>query len=244
MDLYLEALDCGPCPYLGDRTWRIEQFSAATLDPSVYERLLAQGFRRSGMSFYRNVCPGCDLCVPIRLDTSTYRPSRSLRHLDRLNADLRLSLVGADLAAERFELYRNYTETRHGEDGKPPATIRSYASFLIASPLASTRITEYRDGEGRLVATGYLDVLPEGLSSVYFAFDPAEARRSVGTWSVLRELRLAAELGKKWYYLGFWVPGSRKMDYKARFAPFEYARGGTWIMTSDREAAMAALGVA
>ena len=244
MDLYLEEFDCGPCPYLEGRTWRIEQFSTASLDASIYERLLAEGFRRSGMSFYRNVCPGCDLCVPIRLDVSTYRPSRSMRHLDRVNADLGLSLVGADIATDRFELYRSYTEARHGEDGKPPASIGSYASFLVASPLDSTRITEYRDAEGRLVATGYVDVLPEGLSSVYFAFDPAEGRRSVGTWSVLRELRLAAELGKKWYYLGFWVPGSRKMDYKARFSPFEYARGGKWIMTSDREAAMAALGVA
>jgi len=244
MDLYLEELDCGPCPYLEGRSWRIEQFSAASLDASIYEQLLAEGFRRSGMSFYRNVCPGCDLCVPIRLDVSTFRPSRSMKHLDRLNADLGLSLVEAGLAADRFELYRDYSEARHGEDGKTPVTIRSYASFLIASPLDSTRITEYRDAEGRLVATGYLDVLPEGLSSVYFAFDPAEGRRSVGTWSVMRELRLAAELGKRWYYLGFWVPGSRKMDYKARFSPFEYARGGKWIMTSDREAAKAALGVA
>lgn len=244
MELYLEEFDCGPCPYLQGKEWRIEQFAAASLEPGIYEELLALGFRRSGMSFYRNICRDCDLCVPIRLDVSSYSPSKSLRRLDRLNADISLSLKDADLSMDRFELYRRYTEARHAEEGKPPATVRSYASFLISSPLGSTRITEYRDPDGRLVATGYVDVLPEGLSSVYFAFDPSEAKRSIGTWSVARELRLAAELGKKWYYLGFWVPGSRKMDYKARFSPFEYARGGKWIMTSDREAAMAALGVA
>lgn len=244
MELYLRSLDCGPCPYLADREWHIDEFSVESLAPSVYEALLAEGFRRSGSSFYRNSCPGCSLCVPIRLDVESFRPSPSQRRLMRRNASLDLSVLPLSFEASRFELYLGYARARHGEVQGRDEAAASYREFLLQDPLGSARITEYRLPDGSLVANGYLDVLPGGLSSVYFAFDPAHSRLSLGTWSVLRELELARSLGKRWYYLGFWVPGSRKMDYKASFAPFEYAQGGAWRLAADREGALEALGVA
>jgi arginine-tRNA-protein transferase len=244
MDSLLHDLDCGPCPYLEGREWMVEEFSSATLDAGLYEELLGEGFRRSGISFYKNRCSACGLCVPIRLDVESYKPSKTLRRLARVNADLSLALVAPEYSEERYELYSRYTLARHSADGAPPDSRSSYEAFLLTSPLASTMITEYRLDNGQLAATGYVDLLPMGISSVYFAFDPLLGKRSVGLWSVARELELARSLGKRWYYLGFWVPGSRKMDYKARFAPFEYAQEGRWIQAEDRGAALAALGVA
>lgn len=244
MELYLRSLDCGPCPYLEDRLWHIEEFSAERLAPSVYEALLAEGFRRSGSSFYRNRCPGCELCVPIRLDALSFRPSHSQRRLARLNSDLAFSQVPTSFDPGRFELYQRYAQARHGDAQAREEAVESYRQFLLQDPLDSGLITEFRLPDGSLAANGYLDALPEGLSSVYFAFEPGESRRSLGTWSVLRELELAASLGKRWYYLGFWVPGSRKMDYKSRFTPFEFARDGAWRRVDSRAEALEALGVA
>lgn len=249
MELALREMDCGPCPYLGGREWRIEEFSSPAFSPALYESLLGLGFRRSGKSFYRNTCEDCGLCLPIRLDVESFLPSKSLRRLNRLNADLGVALRPSSLSVERFELYESYCQTRHAEKeasrpASPARRFDAYSSFLLESPLSTSSITEYRLPDGKLAATGYVDVLPTGLSSVYFAFDPGLSSRSIGTWSVMREVELARSLGKRWYYLGFWVPGSPKMDYKARFEPFEYALNGSWSGPGKREDALAALGAA
>jgi arginine-tRNA-protein transferase len=249
MKVELRASDYGPCPYLPGRRWSVQEFSARFLEPADYERLLASGWRRSGFTFYRDACPGCSLCVPLRLDSRSFAPTRSQRRLGRVNADLGSRLVAAGFSEERYALYRAYVKARHGSpEGEDEGAARAaYSAFLLEGPLGSTGIVEYRDGSGRLLATGYVDVLPGGLSSVYFAFDPRDSRRSLGTWSVLRELELARELGladgsgATHYYLGFWVPGSPKMDYKASFRPFELARGGQWLPAADRSAALRAL---
>lgn len=240
MDIELGTAFHGPCPYLGGRTWISEEFAAGSFPPSLYESLLAEGFRRSGVVFYRNRCPGCSSCVPIRLDAGRFEPGRSKRRLARRNAAIAVELLPATFSPERFELYRRYTAARHAEGGERQDSRAPYESFLIRNPLGTGAIAEYRLPDGRLAATGYLDVLPEGLSSVYFAFDPGLSSLSLGTWSVGRELELAASLGKRWYYLGFWVPGSPKMDYKGDFGPFEYARDGEWIPVAGRDAVPAA----
>lgn len=242
MRVSVREADYGLCPYLGDRGWRVEEFTAPTIDPSVYEASLASGWRRSGFSFYRTICRGCELCIPLRLDAHGFAPTRSQRRLERINADLGVEIVDPSFSEERFALYRRYVRFQHKssvEDGDEERM--SYAAFLLESPLESTAIVEYRDSGKVLLATGYVDILPGGISSVYFAFDPVAARRSLGTWSVLRETRLAAELGGRYYYLGFWVPGAAKMDYKANFAPFETARGGRWAFHADKAEALAEL---
>lgn len=243
MEIRARETDYGPCPYLPGRWWRVEEFAARRFEAADYEALLAEGWRRSGPVFYRDTCPGCRLCTPLRLDAGRFRPSASQRRLLRVNADLTARLCAPSFTEERYVLYRRYVRFKHGdEEGSEEVARASYASFLLEGPLGTSAIAEYRDGDGRLVATGYVDILPQGLSSVYFAFDPDEARRSLGTWSVLRELDLAVGLGKRYYYLGFWVPGAAKMDYKARFTPFELARAGGWIPVESRAEAVELLG--
>jgi arginine-tRNA-protein transferase len=102
----------------------------------------------------------------------------------------------------------------------------SFDRFLGSSPI-QTDVMEYRVGD-RLVGAGWLDILPEGLSTVYFAFEPAEHKRSLGTFSALKEIELCQELGKPWYYLGYFVPGSPKMSYKTRFRPYQLLMDGEW----------------
>jgi len=243
METLARETDYGPCPYLPDRLWRVQEFATRSFEPSDYEALLAAGWRRSGPVFYRDTCPGCRLCTPLRLDAERFRPSASQRRLLRVNADVQTRLCVPSFSEERYQLYRRYVRVKHGVEEAPDSIARaSYSSFLLGGPLGTSAIVEYRNEEGRLLATGYIDILPEGLSSVYLAFDPDEGRRSLGTWSVLREVELARSLGKRYYYLGFWVPGASKMDYKSRFTPFEIARSGRWIPVGDRAEALAVLG--
>lgn len=238
MKVPLREYTYGPCPYLKDAPyWRVAEFSIRQFSADAYERLLAQGFRRSGTSFYRTICEGCDRCIPLRVDALRFRPTNSQRRVMRRNdgTEVFLYLHGTEFREDRFRLYEDYCRDRHGRvDGGEDAPL-AYKAFLVDSPLGDLAVTEYRvPGCGtKLAANGYLDVLPQGLSSVYFAWDKEYRKLSLGTYSIIREIELCRKMGKRWYYLGFWVPGSPAMDYKANFSPAEIAFEGSWIPLVD-----------
>jgi arginine-tRNA-protein transferase len=225
------------CPYLAGKESTLE-ISALGLSPERYENLLAEGWRRSGEAFYRYSCTDCLLCIPIRVSDSSIRLSGRLKRVLSRNSDLRMRLLPASDNDEYFNLYEKYTRLRHGSFEQGDRSI--FRSLFCYS---SSALTEYRTVSGALIALGFVDMLPNGISSVYFAFDPEHQGRSLGYLSVVLEARLAAEFGKKWYYLGFWVPGSAKMDYKADFAPFQIAprHEGLWVDARDREDACSRL---
>jgi arginine-tRNA-protein transferase len=223
----LQGSSNGPCPYLDNGlAWETLGFFAERFGDAEYERILGLGFRRSGRHFYANRCQGCGQCLPLRVDVKNFTPTKSQRRVARLNADLEVESSAREYSEERFRLYAEYVQARH-EGG---AERDSYHAFLIESPVSGF-ITDYylvEGGKRRLVANGYLDLLPQGLSSVYFAFDPAFSKRSLGVFSVIREMEIAEKRGLSWYYLGFWVPQSPKMGYKGNFKPAQVARDGQW----------------
>jgi arginine-tRNA-protein transferase len=198
-------------------------FQSDSLPEDVYEILLGHGFRRSGRIFYQNVCPGCGECVQMRVPVASFAPSGSQKRALRKNGDISLSTVRAEFREDVFGLYRRYTAFKHGKNN---ASEKNFRDFLCDSPLDS-RMTLYHAGSA-LAAAGWVDVLPGGLSSVYFAFEPELARRSLGVFSVLREIELAKSMGLDYYYLGFVVEGSPKMAYKAAFGPHQRLVKGTW----------------
>lgn len=216
----------GPCPYGKPGPQMLEFFTAGTCGAEEYEQSLESGWRHSGLAFYRNRCPGCASCIPLRIDAGKLSPSKSQRRIIRKNEDLSLSFSPAVFEREDYELFTAYLENRHPGESKP-FTEADYFSAYIRSPVPSG-LLRYRTGDGLLAAVSYLDILPDGLSSVYFAFHPDFSARSLGTWSVFAESSFLLTLGKRWYYLGFWVPDSPTMDYKCRFRPHETAESGCW----------------
>lgn len=237
MQLQLYEVEHGNCPYLPERTWVTHSFQLESIPDSAYEAMLADGWRRSGTTFYQNHCPGCRCCTPVRVPVNDFRPSRSQRRTLRRNTEVTAEVVAPAADTESFSLYRRYVRTRHtpaeprGTNTDAPiasddVTPKQFDEFLVTSPV-HTRAMRYLVGD-RLVGIGWVDVLPNGLSSVYFAFDPDESRRSLGTYSIMKEMDVARDLGKEWLYLGFFVPDSPKMAYKGAFKPREFAVNGTW----------------
>jgi arginine-tRNA-protein transferase len=116
-------------------------------------------------------------------------------------------------------------------------TVLDYAMMVEDSHI-ETRIVEYRRREagtsmpgrraGDLIAVALTDVLADGLSMVYSFFEPDEAARSLGTFMVLDHIARAQRMGLAYVYLGYWVRGSRKMDYKSRFLPQERLMPDGW----------------
>ena len=132
----------------------------------------------------------------------------------------------AEPTDEKFALYERYQLEWHGKaDGEDR---ESFESFLYDSPVETVEFC-YRDQVGRLVAVGICDVSPTSVSSVYFYHEPAEAKRSLGTFGVLHEIEWARSLGMPFYYLGYWVVGCGAMEYKASFRPCEILEpDGKW----------------
>jgi leucyl-tRNA---protein transferase len=228
-----------PCPYLAGRQERklftaLHGEAAAALNDSLSRK----GFRRSQNVLYRPSCSGCNACLSARLPVADIRTNRTQDRVLRRNSDLIRTVRAAWATEEQYDLFRTYLDARHADGGMAEMDEVEYAAMIEETPVR-TRVIEYRQSgsrEGRLIAVCLTDVLADGLSMVYSFFDPALSARSLGTFMILDHLRIAREASLPYVYLGYWVPGSPKMAYKARFRPFEIFQAGRWTRVEDAAA--------
>lgn len=225
-----------PCPYLPGRTERkvVTEITGPDAD-LLHDRLSRAGFRRSHNIAYAPVCGGCNACIPIRIPTATFRPERTLRRIARANAPLEGFEVPARATTEQFQLFQRYQTARHGEGDMATMSFYDYRAMVEDTPI-DTFIVEFRDPDDQLISACLTDRLGDGLSAVYSFFQPGLERRSLGTQAILWLIERARALGLGYVYLGYWVPESPKMAYKARFRPVEVLSGGVWRVLSDAEA--------
>jgi arginine-tRNA-protein transferase len=216
----------GPCPYLPGRTERkVFARLSGTLAQPLNEALTHSGFRRSQGIAYRPACDNCASCVSVRIVATELEFSRGQKRILKRNADLLRHEAPAEATREQFALLRTYLDSRHAGGGMSDMGLFDYVAMVEETPV-QTHIMEYRrpgnDGSpGPLVACALSDVLRDGLSMVYSFYHPGEDARSLGTYMILDHVRAARANGVRNVYLGYWVQGSEKMDYKARFRPLE-----------------------
>lgn len=220
-----------PCPYLpGQVERKVFTHLVGAGATALNDALTHGGFRRSQTIAYRPACDVCHACIPVRIVVKEFSPTRSLRRVKAKNADLVGEARPAQPTSDQYALFRAYLDARHSDGGMMAMTVLDYAT-MVEDTHVRTRVVEYRRrtpdsrlngrGGGALLAVALTDILADGLSMVYSFYDPDEAARSLGTYMILDHVERARAMGLPYVYLGYWVEGSAKMDYKARFQPQE-----------------------
>ena len=225
------------CPYLPDREERKVFTHLVGERASDLNNLLTQGgFRRSQSIAYRPACENCRACVSVRVLVDEFLPTRYMRRICARNADIYGEMRVAVPTSEQYGVFRAYLDARHRDGGMADMTVLDYA-MMVEDSHVDTRVIEYRrripvnrlGQRSELVGVALTDVLRDGLSMVYSCFEPDEGHRSLGTLMILDHIARARRMGLAYVYLGYWVEGSRKMDYKRRFLPQEQLAPEGWV---------------
>lgn len=221
-----------PCPYLDGRMER-KLFTALQGEQAeaMNDTLSKQGFRRSQNVLYRPSCADCCACLSARIRVADFQPTRSQRRVIKRNSTMQRYVTSAWATEDQYDMFRRYLDSRHADGGMADMDVFEFAAMVEETPVR-TRVLEYiaQDETGRrqLRAVCLTDVLDDGLSLVYSFFDPDHAAKSLGSYMILDQIALARKVGLPYVYLGYWVPGSPKMDYKSKFSALEIYQNGAW----------------
>ncbi|GLQ34479.1 putative arginyl-tRNA--protein transferase [Amylibacter marinus] len=232
-----------PCPYLEGKIER-KLFTGLqdAHGKALNDILSTQGFRRSQNVLYRPACADCNACISARIRVADFTFSKSQRRILRRNTDLERGSHTAWATEEQYDLFKTYLQTRHANGGMADMDMFEFAAMIEETPVR-TRIVEYQskgdNGRLELRAACLTDVVADGLSMVYSFFDPEISRNSPGRFMILDHINIAKESGLEYVYLGYWVAGSAKMDYKAEFSALELYYNNQWNKVVDPEVVQA-----
>jgi arginine-tRNA-protein transferase len=216
----------------GNTNFINQSFNADTVTPRQLDMLLANGWRHFGTYFFRysiNFSP--DLLqirevIPLRIRLADLDLSRSQRRVLRRNADLKTLIEPLLISPDSEVLFESH-RTRFKES--VPETIYNFVSPNAGESPCDSRQFRVFDGE-RLLSESYFDVGEASVSGAYAVFDPAETRRSLGIFTMLKEIGYSIEMGKEFYYLGYCYSSESIYDYKKRFAGTEgFDWDGNWF---------------
>lgn len=240
-----------PCPYLPGRSERkvFTELKGPHAD-DLNDALGRIGFRRSQNVAYRPSCLDCNACVSVRVVADEFQPSSTQKRNIKRNGDLEVTMCRTWATNEQFELLKRYLDARHPGGGMTQMDESDFADMVEHTPVTGY-VIEYREPSkdgvtpGKLIGACLTDKQNDGLSMIYSFYDPdLEARAGLGNYIILDHIARATEMGLSYVYLGYWVEGSPRMQYKVRYRPLERLGRDGWermtVLEQDAQIAVAA----
>ena len=217
-----------PCPYIPGRLERRVVTELVGRDAiALHDKLSLAGFRRCHNVAYAPACPGCQACVPVRILVDAFRSTRGQRRVWKRNDGLVAYELPPDATLEQYAVFSEYQQSRHFGGDMSKMEYTDYRSLIEETPVDSSLVEFHLPNRG-LIAACLMDRVENGLSAVYSFFRPEFHRDSLGTYMILWMVERARQFGLAHVYLGYWVPDSTKMSYKASFQPLEMWTSDGW----------------
>ncbi len=214
------------CAYLPDRKTRMYYRYIPNATKALATALIQRGWRRFGHSYFYPICQGCKECKSIRIDVKNFKPSRSQKRAIKKNKETLIYLQKPTLTYEHIDLYNRYHKFKEQKSGWNYYEIdlqTYYEEFVVGAHDFGKEVLYFYDN--KLVGVDLIDILEDGISSIYFYYDPGYAHLSLGIYSLLVQIDIAKRLGLDWIYLGYWVKGCASFAYKSSFKPHEVLEG-------------------
>jgi arginyl-tRNA--protein-N-Asp/Glu arginylyltransferase len=214
------------CAYLPNRTVRMSYKYVDNASKTFTTAVIDRGWRRFGKYFFHPICNGCNECKSIRIDVNAFTPTKSQRKAIKRNKDTRIIVQKPTMTQLHLDLYNKYHAFKHQKDGWTHRNIsqREYYENFVDGAHDFGKEVLYMDGD-KLIGVDLIDILDDGISSIYFYYDPDYPNLSLGTYSLLYQIELAKVLELPWIYLGYWVDGCKAFAYKPKFQPQEILDG-------------------
>lgn len=221
------------CSYLPDKTaHHFASDSSQILSTEIYSQLINLGFRRSGERIHRPNCLSCSQCISLRIPVKSFNPSRSQKRCLAKNSDLNLIINKSSDRARYYDLYADYILSVHPESEGMHGVTDTFENFLF-SGWSETFTIEFRLPCGELVCASVCDQLIQGWSAVYTFYHPRYSYRSLGTFSILKQIDLLQQQAFDYLYLGYWIRDCQKMNYKSKYKPCEGFIDNEWITVNE-----------
>lgn len=209
------------CSYLADRNQTthykvIEECSAAHC-----QELIERGYRRFGKMFFRPLCSSCDECKSIKIDVKNFELSSSQRRVIKKAAKIKSYIQRPSISKphlELFEKYHLFMKEKKGWDHTPSTAQGYYSSFVDGHNEFGYEVLYYLDE--KLIGVDLIDILEDGVSSIYFYYDPDYEQYSLGKLSLYNQIMFANKSQKKWIYLGYYVKDCPSLSYKSHYKPY------------------------
>ena len=217
------------CSYLQNKTaHHYATYPHQELNNDIHSLLINMGFRRSGHGIYKPNCLNCNQCVSLRIPVKKFTPSQSQSRILAKNSDLDIIIVTSPRYEEYFDLYQRYIEHRHDNNESMTNVEDTFSNFFFSS-WSETFLMEYRLSSGKLICVAICDPVKQGWSAVYTFFDTDFSKRSLGTYSILKQIELLQFETLDYLYLGYWIQDCTKMNYKTNFTPCEKFINEKWL---------------
>ncbi|MBN2616950.1 MAG: arginyltransferase [Spirochaetales bacterium] len=220
MLVYLEPTisENSECPYINTEKYKQRYAVLKDLDTVEFDFMLHNGWRHFGYYFFMPNCDNCNKCIPIRTLVNDFTPTKSQkRNLKKNDSVIEVSFEKPEFTKEIYEIYSKHSLIKFNQKTEEKDFIESFFSDALKG---NSLLSLYRI-ENKLVGVGFLDISETGLSSVYFCYDPQYSKMGLGVYSVLKEIEYSKNMGKDYYYLGYYVKGNQSMEYKASYTPSE-----------------------
>jgi leucyl-tRNA---protein transferase len=215
-----------PCSYISGNSQTIHYKVIQECSKEQCESLILRGWRRFGSMYFRPICTECTACESLKIDVENYVFSKSERRILRKNSHLTTFIRPPSISGEHLELFYRYHAYKHKTRNwdSPKIDPKNYQASFVSGHGDFGYEVLYFEGE-KLIAVDLIDILEDGISSLYCYYDPHSPKLSLGKYSLLEQILLAKRLGLKWIYLGYYVKGCQSLEYKSSYAPSRILQG-------------------